>query len=49
MTTAWAISGPNKTSYLNREPIENDEEKLAMKRSEMPPSSIALACGQFEN
>ena len=30
-------TGTNRTSYQGREPIENDEERLAMKRGDMPP------------
>ena len=31
------VTGTSKTSYLVREPIENGEERLAMKRGDMPP------------
>ena len=31
------FTGTNRTSYREREPIEDDEERLAMKRGEMPP------------
>ena len=31
------ITGTNRSSYQVREPIENDEERLAMKRGDMPP------------
>ena len=30
-------TGTNRTSYQEREPIENDEERLAMKRGDLPP------------
>ena len=29
--------GADRTSYQVREPVENDEERLAMKRGDMPP------------
>ena len=32
-----ALTGADTTSYQVQEPIENDEEKLAMKRGDMPP------------
>ena len=32
-----AVSGADRTSYQEREPIENDEERLAMKKDDMPP------------
>ena len=32
------FTGTNRMSYQVREPIENDEERLAMKRGDMPPS-----------
>ena len=32
-----ALTGADTTSYQVREPIENDEERLAMKRGDMPP------------
>ena len=32
-----AFTRTNGTSYQGREPIEDDEERLAMKRGEMPP------------
>ena len=32
-----ALSGTDRTSYQAREPIEDDEERLAMKRGDMPP------------
>ena len=31
------FTGTNRTSYQERRPIENDEERLAMKRGDMPP------------
>ena len=31
------FTGTNRTSYQEREPIENDEERLAMERGDMPP------------
>ena len=31
------VTGTSKPSYQVREPIENDEETLAMKRGDMPP------------
>ena len=31
------FTGTNRTSYQERKPIENDEERLAMKRGDMPP------------
>ena len=31
------LVGTNRTSYQVREPIENDEERLAMKRGDLPP------------
>ena len=31
------FTGTNRTSYQGREPIEGDEERLAMKRGDMPP------------
>ena len=31
------LTGTNRTSYQVREPIENDEERLAMKKGDMPP------------
>ena len=31
------VTGTSKSSYLVREPTENGEERLAMKRSDMPP------------
>ena len=31
------ITGTNRSSYQVREPIENDEQRLAMKRGDMPP------------
>ena len=30
------FTGTSRTSYQEREPIENDEKRLAMKRGEMP-------------
>ena len=30
------FTGTNRTSYQGREPIEGDEERLAMKRGDMP-------------
>ena len=32
-----ALAGADRTSYQVREPIENDEETLAMKKRDMPP------------
>ena len=32
-----ALSGTDRTSYQVREPIEDDEERLAMKQGDMPP------------
>ena len=32
-----AFTGTNRTSYKERKTIENDGERLAMKRSDMPP------------
>ena len=32
-----ALSGTGRTSYQVREPIEDDEERLAMKQGDMPP------------
>ena len=31
------FTGTSRTSYQGREPIEDDEERLAMKRSDMRP------------
>ena len=31
------FTGTNRLSYQVREPVENDEERLAMKRGDMPP------------
>ena len=31
------FSGIDRTSHQGREPIEDDEERLAMKRGDMPP------------
>ena len=31
------FTGVGRASYQGREPIENDEERLAMKRGDMPP------------
>ena len=31
------VTGTNRSSYQARGPIENDEERLAMKRGDMPP------------
>ena len=31
------FTGVDRASYQVREPIENDEERLAMKRGDMPP------------
>ena len=31
------FTGTNKTSYQGREPMEDDEDRLAMKRGDMPP------------
>ena len=31
------FTGTNRTSYQEREPIENDEDRLAMKRGDVPP------------
>ena len=32
-----ALSATDRTSYQVREPIEDDEERLAMKQGDMPP------------
>ena len=32
------FTGTNRTSYKGREPIEDDEERLTMKRGDMPPT-----------
>ena len=39
------FTGTNRTSYQRREPIEDDDERLAMKRGEMPPS---ICCDDFK-
>ena len=31
------FTGTSRTSYMEREPVEKDEERLAMKRGDMPP------------
>ena len=31
------FTGTSRTSYQEREPLENDEDRLAMKRGDMPP------------
>ena len=34
---SYVFTGTSRTSYQERESIENDEERLAMKRGDMPP------------
>ena len=34
------LSATDRTSYQVREPIEDDEERLAMKQGEMPPPAL---------
>ena len=31
------FAGADRTSYQEREPIESDEDRLAMKRGDLPP------------
>ena len=42
-----ALTGADRTSYPVREPIENDEQRLAMNNSDMPPLVFERVANQF--